>query len=190
MQAARNEFIREYNRLAALAAAAPDIHIYMANRRLDNPDHNTINHHNRQRQQPATQFKNQVHAPVAPAFNRFAFTANLGANKQFVPQANTFPAAPQHSGHLAGHLAGHQAGHLASHQASLQAVRQQQAKLVPHAQGPIMRWNGPFADTVPAGVHGLPRQVLDTPAVAAAKAAHFAAHNAARQSAPRRQTHF
>ncbi|XP_047738744.1 uncharacterized protein LOC108669093 [Hyalella azteca] len=163
VQAARNAFINEYNRLAALAAAAPDIHIIMANRRLDDPNLNIIPHHN------------HVQAPVQkafPAFNKFAFSANLGTNQQFVPQANTFP---HQAGHLAGHLAGHQV-----------AVPQHTFAPQPHA-GPIQKWNGPLADTVPAGVHGLPTQVMDTPEVAAAKAAHFAALNAAYQSAPRFQ---
>ena len=161
-QAARNAFIREYNRLAKLAADAPDIHIYMSGNRIDNPTHHHV-------QNPAP----VVHNPV-PAFNKFGFTANLGHNQQFVPQAHTFPAPATH--HLAGHLAGHQAGHV-THVAQ------------PHA-GPIFKWNGPFADTVPAGVNGLPRQVMDTPAVKAAKAAHFAALNAAAARAPAVHGHF
>ncbi|KAF2352679.1 hypothetical protein FHG87_016563 [Trinorchestia longiramus] len=169
---ARDEFIREYNRLAALAAAAPDIHIYTADRRLDNPNLNVIPHH----------APNVPTHKAVPAFNKFAFTANFGRNQQFIPQANTFPQA----GHLAGHLAGHQAGHRTAHQ----PVHQAPTFTPQHQTGPIQKWNGPFADTVPAGVNGPPTQVGDTPEVAAAKAAHYAALNAAYQAAPPRQQRF
>ncbi|CAL4157286.1 unnamed protein product, partial [Meganyctiphanes norvegica] len=40
------------------------------------------------------------------------------------------------------------------------------------------RWTGPMAATVPAGVHGAPNQVSDTPEVAAAKARFFQTYNA------------
>lgn len=160
LQAARNEFIREYNRLAALAAAAPDIHIIMASNRIDHPVHQ---HTFTQQQQVAP-----VHQ-VIPAFNEYGFTANLGRNNIFVPQAHTFPAAPTHR----------QAGHLAGHHFVPQDISATNA-----------RWTGPLADTVPAGVNGLPQQVRDTPEVAAAKAAHYAALNAAYHAAPRQQTHF
>jgi len=141
---ARNDFIREYNRLAALAAAAPDIHIIMRDP-LD-------------QLQPVPQaHTNQLAQPAFQGFDNFGFTANLGQNQNFVP-----------TGHLAGHLAGHQVV--------------QQAPVAPH--DPTLRWTGPLADTVPAGVHGLPTQVTDTPAVAAAKQAHFAALNRAFRAAP------
>jgi len=66
-------------------------------------------------------------------------------------------------------------GHLAGHQAAV----------APPTQGPTLRWTGPLADTVPAGVNGLPTQVQDTPAVAAAKRAHFAALGHAYRLTPR-----
>ncbi|XP_037796374.1 uncharacterized protein LOC119591700, partial [Penaeus monodon] len=90
VSAARQAFIAEYNRLAELAAAAPDIHIY--------------------HEDPRDRLQRlQVAAPLAtsqavPAFNDYSFSASLGNNQQFVPGPNTFP-----TGHLAGHLAGHQA---------------------------------------------------------------------------------
>jgi len=142
---ARNDFIREYNRLAALAAAAPDIHIIMGNHRtLDTLP-----------AVPQVQ-TNHIVDPVFQGFENFGFTANLGQNQQFTP-----------SGVLAGHLAGHQAA------------------VAPPTQGPTLRWTGPLADTVPAGVNGLPTQVQDTPAVAAAKRAHFAALGHAYRLTPR-----
>ena len=155
-QIARDNFIREYNRLAALAAEAPDIHIIMSDRR---PIQNEIVH-NSLSQQPAV-----PHVPVNPAFNKFSFQANLGGNQQFLPTHATFPAA----GHLAGHLAGHQAGHQAP-LATLDSVHPG-------------KWTGELADTVPAGVNGLPRQVTPTPAVQAARNAHFQALQAAFQRA-------
>ncbi|CAL4187956.1 unnamed protein product [Meganyctiphanes norvegica] len=115
---ARNAFLQEYNRLAALAAAAPDIHIIMGTRQLPH-------------QVPVTHVNN-------------------------VP---------------AGHLADHLAGHLAGHQVP---VINPTPTFVP--SGPIMTWTGPFADTVPAGVNGLPQQVRETPEVAAARAALVRAH--------------
>merc|ERR1712106_953795 len=133
---ARNAFLQEYNRLAALAAAAPDIHIIMGST-LQLPQH-----HQGQR-------------------------------------VNTVPAVP--AGHLAGHLAGHQAGHRFNVPAPIIAPT---PTFIP--SGPIMTWPGPFADTVPAGVNGLPRQVQETPAVQAARAALYAAHAAA----PRPQAQF
>jgi len=153
LDAARADFIREYNRLAHLAAAAPDIHIIMGaneqlNRRLNAG----------QPVQTVPVVSNHIAQPAAPtftspAFDQFGFTANLGTGQNF-------------GGHLAGHLAGHQAGHHVA------------------PASPTLRWNGPLADTVPAGVHGLPTQVKETPAVAAAAAAHFAAHQAALGHAP------
>ena len=158
--AANAEFIREYNRLAKLAADAPDIHIIMSDRRLDDPRFNTVN-------------VNPVpRVPSNPTFNKFSFSAPLGGHNQFIPQTNTFPAIPTHrnlGGHLAGHLAGH---HVARPRHSF-------------AHTPVTPWKGPFADTVPAGVNGLPKPAQDTPEVRAAKAAHFAALNAAFASAPR-----
>merc|ERR1711970_601625 len=130
---ARNAFLQEYNRLAALAAAAPDIHIIMGTRHLPNK----------------------------------------------VNQVNNVPA-----GHLAGHLAGHMAGpqvHVPQVQVPVIAPT---PTFVP--SGPIMTWPGPFSDTVPAGVNGLPQQVRETPEVAAARAALLAAH----ARAPRPNPHF
>merc|ERR1719341_384173 len=142
LDAARQDFIREYNRLAQLAAAAPDIHIIMgATHRLNNvPSVPVVNNHIAE---PVTFTQPQ-------GTENFGFTSNFGLGQQFV--------------HTTGHLAGHQAGHLAGHQAPAT---------------PSLRWTGPFADTVPAGVHGLPTQVRETADVQAAKAAHFAAHSAA-----------
>merc|ERR1712189_114046 len=68
---ARNNFIQEYNRLAALAAAAPDIHIIMGANQLPNQIVNQVNH------VPAGHFAghlaghmagHQVHVP-APVIN-------------------------------------------------------------------------------------------------------------------------
>merc|ERR1712121_53112 len=136
---ARAAFLQEYNRLAALAAAAPDIHIIMGTRQL--PDQ--------------------------------------------VNQVNNVPA---------GHLAGHLAGHMAGHQVHVPHVPQVHVPQV-HApviaptptfvpSGPISTWPGPFADTVPAGVNGLPQQVRETPEVAAARAALYHAHAAAPRPNP------
>jgi len=156
LDAARAEFLREYNRLAHLAAAAPDIHIIMGaneelNRRLNAG----------QPVQTVPTVSNHIAQPVTPtftnpAFDQFGFTANLGTGQNF-----------------GGHLAGHQAGHLAGHQAG--------HHVAPAA--PTLRWTGPLAHTVPAGVHGLPTQVQDTPEVQAAAAAHFAAHRRAHAAA-------
>ncbi|XP_064085105.1 uncharacterized protein LOC135200404 [Macrobrachium nipponense] len=152
VSAARAAFIAEYNRLADLAARAPDIHII----------HRDPVEHQRAIQQAANHVPQSV--PV-PAFNAFSFSANLGNNQQFVPGPNTFPAA----GHLAGHLAGHQAPPVP-------------APTSPHrfsAPGaPTQKWQGPFAHTIPAGVQGS-QGTVETPEVAAARSAHFAAHAAA-----------
>merc|ERR1712128_233627 len=134
---ARNAFIQEYNRLAALAAAAPDIHIIMGS------------------------------------------TLQVPQHHQVQQRVNIVPAVP--AGNLAGHLAGHQAGHRFNVPAPIIAPT---PTFIP--SGPIMTWPGPFADTVPAGVNGLPRQVQETPAVQAARAALYAAHAAA----PRPQAQF
>ena len=161
-QLARNNFIQEYNRLAALAAEAPDIHIIMGST-LKNHHHQQLAHNTIVPQQPA--------APVLPqntGFNRFTFSANLGGNDQFVPTAQTFPAA----GHLAGHLAGHQAG-------VQQVPSTHRFTSEPHPG----KWMGELADTVPAGVNGLPRQVTPTPEVQAARNAHFQALQSAFQAA-------
>ncbi|XP_068226299.1 cuticle protein CP1499-like [Palaemon carinicauda] len=150
--AARAAFIAEYNRLADLAARAPDIHII----------HRDPIEHQRAIQQAATHVPQSV--PV-PAFNSFSFSANLGDNRQFVPGPNTFPSA----GHLAGHLAGHQA--------PARAPAPTHRFAAPDA--PVAKWQGPFAHTVPAGLGGAPAQTVETPEVAAARNAHFAAHAAA-----------
>ncbi|XP_066942159.1 cuticle protein CP1876-like [Macrobrachium rosenbergii] len=147
--AARAAFVAEYNRLADLAARAPDIHII----------HRDPIEHQRAIQQAANHVPQSV--PV-PTFNAFSFSANLGRNQQFVPGPNTFPGA----GHLAGHLAGHQAP----------------APAAPHRfsapDAPTPKWQGPFAHTIPAGVQGSQAQTVETPEVAAARNAHFAAHAA------------
>lgn len=82
VQAAREAFIREYNRLAELAALAPDIHIYHRDPNLP---------------------------PLAghPGYDAFSFSASLGTNEQFNPGPDTFPSVGQLPGHLAGHTAGH-----------------------------------------------------------------------------------
>jgi len=168
LTAARTNFIAEYNRLAKLAADAPDIHIIMSDRRPDDPRLNTIPH------LPAPASPHKPASVPAAFFENYGFTANLGGNQQFFPSANTFPAPPTHGGHLAGHLAGHQAP--------------APAQLSAPATAPL-RWTGPLADTVPAGVHGLPQQVQDTPEVAAAKNLHFRALEAAFRSASHQPTH-
>ncbi|XP_063597190.1 uncharacterized protein LOC134773877 [Penaeus indicus] len=153
VSAARQAFIAEYNRLAELAAAAPDIHIYHEDPR-----------DRLQRLQTAAPLA-PTHA--APAFNDYSFSASLGNNQQFVPGPNTFPA-----GHLAGHLAGHQApAHPAPAPAPAPAPHRFQA-----TEAPVARWTGPVADTVPAGLGG---RTSETESVAAARDAHFRAHAAA-----------
>jgi len=139
LTSARQNFINEYNRLAKLAADAPDIHIIMSNR---------LPH----QQQPAV--APAVVEPVAPIFDQFSFNTNLGTSQHFNPSSLTFPTA---GGHLAGHLAGHN---------------------VPAPTAPL-RWTGELAHTVPAGVNGLPTQVVETQAVKLAKDAHFRAHDRA-----------
>lgn len=158
--AARRAFTAEYNRLAELAALAPDIDIYH-----DDP---------RQHQQALQAVSNQLPQtfaaprPVNPAFNSYSFSASLGSNQQFFPGPNTFPGA----GHLAGHLAGHQAG-----VPTVPAAPTTHRFNAPAA--PTGKWTGPFAHTVPAGLSGLPSRTVETQEVQAAKAAHFAAHAAA-----------
>ncbi|KAK7070386.1 hypothetical protein SK128_023427 [Halocaridina rubra] len=163
VMAARRAFIAEYNRLAELAALAPDIHIYHDDPRQRLQQLDALANHIPQATPVTT-----VQRPANPAFNSFSFSANLGNNQQFVPGPNTFPGA----GHLAGHLAGHQAGVPA--QPSVQTSH----RFSPSAAAPVQRWPGPFAHTVPAGV-GVPQAAMDTPEVAAAKRAHFDAHAAA-----------
>ncbi|XP_045618911.2 cuticle protein CP1876 [Procambarus clarkii] len=153
VQAARDAFVREYNRLAELAALAPDIHIYEQRPLTQVPAHLQ---HLSQQPRPA--------APIPPAFNAYSFSASLGGSQQFVPGPNTFPSSP---GHQAGHLAGHQAGHQAPVHRPAPVHR---FSASPDQPAP---WTGPLADDVPAGVSG---RTQDTPNVAAAKAAHFRAH--------------
>ncbi|XP_045102118.1 uncharacterized protein LOC123498767 [Portunus trituberculatus] len=162
VEAARNAFIAEYNRLARLAALAPDIHIYHRDRVMD----------------PVTNVPQAINPPT---FNAFSFSANLGTNEHFVPGPNIFPGAT----HMAGHLAGHQAA--PTHKPVLKHAPRPMVTAAPHrftavsqtplfdlaAEEPIMRWTGPFADEVPAGLSG---HVSETPSVVAAKAAHFRAH--------------
>ncbi|KAG7173985.1 uncharacterized protein LOC121859864 [Homarus americanus] len=155
VHAARNAFILEYNRLAELAALAPDIHIYHATPR-PGAAHTSLPSH--------------VAAP--PAFNAYSFSASLGGNQQFIPGPNTFPSTGHHAGHLAGHLAGHHAGHRAGHVPAPQPATHRFAA----SPDTISKWTGPLADEVPAGVQG---NVQDTANVAAAKDAHFRAHAAA-----------
>lgn len=163
VEAARNAFIAEYNRLARLAALAPDVHIYHRDPVLD----------------PITRVARPINPP---SFNAFSFSANLGDNQQFIPGPNIFPGASHMPGHMAGHMAGHH------FKPTPQPVVHQRARLpvttaprteftkVPlfkMADEPVSRWTGPFADEVPAGLSG---HVMETPSVAAAKAAHFQAH--------------
>ncbi|KAK3887513.1 hypothetical protein Pcinc_008392 [Petrolisthes cinctipes] len=155
--AARAAFIAEYNRLAELAALAPDINIIYRDPNdpiMPRPDH-------------------------PPHFNTFSFRANLGDNTQFQPGPNTFP---YHSpGHLAGHLAGHSVASRPAIRSRPQPAPQLAAEPKPVASfpvhrfspAPIQRWTGPLADDIPAGVGG---SVMETPSVVAAKAAHFQAH--------------
>ncbi|XP_050724270.1 uncharacterized protein LOC127002414 [Eriocheir sinensis] len=172
VEAARNAFIAEYNRLARLAEQAPDIHIY-----------------HRDPEQDLSAPSGVVrHRPInPPAFNAFSFSANLGANQQFVPGPNTFPGAS----HMPGHLAGHHVHAAPTHAPAApthapaapthapvsfrasQRPRITQAPLFNIVDEPVARWTGPFADEVPAGLSG---HVMETPSVAAAKAAHFQAH--------------
>ncbi|KAK8377188.1 hypothetical protein O3P69_013675 [Scylla paramamosain] len=161
VEAARNAFIAEYNRLARLAALAPDIHIYHRDRVMD----------------PVTKVPKPINPP---AFNAFSFSANLGTKEHFVPGPNIFHGAT----HMAGHLAGHQT--VPTHKPVVQHAPRLPATAAPRftpvsqaplfdlaAEEPVMRWTGPFADEVPAGLSG---HVSETPSVVAAKAAHLRAH--------------
>ncbi|XP_042857705.1 uncharacterized protein LOC122243993 [Penaeus japonicus] len=162
VSAARQAFIAEYNRLAELAAAAPDIHIYHEDPRDRLQRLQTSSPHLANPAVPSV--------PSVPAFNDYSFSASLGNNQQFVPGPNTFPSA----GHLAGHLAGHQApAHPAPAPARAPAPAPHRFQ-VPDA--PVARWTGPVADTVPAGLGG---RTTETESVVAAKDAHFRAHAAA-----------
>ncbi|CAL4079336.1 unnamed protein product [Meganyctiphanes norvegica] len=194
--AARARFIQEYNRLAALAAAAPDIHIIMDDRTHPSVVNNNLlqQQHTGSQMSPVVRHQQKQHTPqlpvkipqhhqqpqslsqqhpANPAFNTFSFSTTLGDNQQFFPQVNFIqPATPpaptrMHNRARPVHFP------------------------VPIAQPtttfngePIIRWTGPLADTVPAGVNGLPQQVSDTPEVAAAKASHFRAHALARAFNP------
>lgn len=164
VEAARNAFIAEYNRLARLAALAPDVHIYTRDPRVDR-------------------------VPLAPrpinppAFNAFSFSTNLGDNQQFMPGPNVFPGASHMPGHMAGHMAGHHRFRPTPAPAPSPAPRPRaqitaaptftDTPLFRIADEPIVRWTGPFADEVPAGLSG---HVMETPSVIAAKEAHFRAH--------------
>ncbi|XP_076039205.1 uncharacterized protein LOC143024296 [Oratosquilla oratoria] len=145
--AARLAFIREYNRLAKLAADAPDIHIYMNDPR---PILKEL--------VPQVTFTPAAQPNIPnPTVNNYQFSADLGRNSLFQPGPNTFPA-----GHLAGHLAGHQAP-------APQPAPRVTSRFAP-TEAPVAKWTGPVADTVPAGLEGLTKE---TPAVAAARAAHI-----------------
>jgi len=179
---ARARFIQEYNRLAALAAAAPDVHIIMDDRThpsIVNNHHQQQQHNPRlvplvhQQQQPQTLSQRQ---PPNPAFNQlFTFGTNLGDNQQFIPQSNFIQPVATTAPRKQHNNAQHTISQLAN---------------LPIAGGSKTifskptRWTGPFADTLPAGVNGLPRQVADTPEVAAAKQAHFRAHALAHANNP------
>lgn len=164
VEAARNAFIAEYNRLARLAALAPDVHIYHRERVMD----------------PVTKVPRPINPP---AFNAFSFSANLGTKEQFVPGPNIFHGATHMPGHLSGHLAGHQVA--PTHKPVLKQAARPKVTAAPRftptqvplfslaAEEPVMRWTGPFADEVPAGLAG---HVSETPSVVAAKEAHFRAH--------------
>nr|XP_053635041.1 cuticle protein CP1876-like [Cherax quadricarinatus] len=140
VQAARDAFIREYNRLAELAERAPDIHIY--------------------EQRPL--LPGQTRPVPVPAFNDFSFSANLGGNQQFVPGPNTFPSA----GHLAGHLAGHHAGHNVP--APRPAAPRPSAHRFSPPSDYSPPWTGPLADDVPAGVSGRTQDTPNVAAAKAA----------------------
>ncbi|KAG7164443.1 Cuticle protein [Homarus americanus] len=94
--AARNAFVKEYNRLAMLAAQAPDTHIY----------HEQLHHH-----PGATKHHHHHYGVPLPslqqhaAVNAYKYSANLGLNEHYVPGPKTFSSV----NHLAGHMAGHQA---------------------------------------------------------------------------------
>merc|ERR1719337_328710 len=158
----RAHFLSEYNRLAKLAADAPDIHIYHQDPRQKLAHLNAV-------PTPAP-----LLAPVHnPAFNAYSYTANLGDNQQFFAGPNTFPAQAVHqAGHLAGHLAGHQAPAPAP-------VRVPAATFAPVPtfntvhDAPPAKWTGPVADTVPAGLSG---RTVETDAVKAARASLYRAH--------------
>lgn len=147
--AARAAFIAEYNRLAELAALAPDINIIY--RDPNDPS-----------------MPRSIHPPL---FNTFSFRANLGDNTQFNPGPRTFPS------HSPGHLAGHRAAPVPAPKPAPRPVAEPKpvASFPVHrfSPAPVRRWTGPLADEIPAGVSG---SVMETPSVMAAKAAHFQAH--------------
>lgn len=150
VQAATLHFLKEYNRLAKLAADAPDIHIYQDDKL--------------QRVQPSqTHHRSQPAVNPLQGLNFYTFTASLGGQNQFQPHqiSRSFDQV-----------------HQAPVQRSVQNVvrPQHQQVIVRQVQPvePIRKWTGPMADTVPAGVQGLPRDVTPTPEVSAARSAHFA----------------
>ena len=167
VQAATAHFLNEYNRLARLAAEAPDIHIIQKdprtkqNIRIDRPAA-TARHPNLLPQQPQQQHHHHQAAPAPlprQASNQYAYSATLGSNQQFLP--NQFRSAHQRE-------ATHHSSGRPHTFAAAQSQRQQQ-------QQQPRRYTGPFAHTVPAGVNGLPTVVRHTPAVEAARQAHFQA---------------
>ncbi|XP_042230064.1 uncharacterized protein LOC121871716 [Homarus americanus] len=196
---ARQRFIEEYNRLAILAAEAPDIHIYheqprsqlvtdtLPRERVDTL-RGVVTDSRRQQQAFAPR-------PIQPpVFNSFSYTVDLGSGKEFNPSPNTFPtivghptthpsSTPQRATHRfapvrAPTFAPVRAPTFAPVRAPTFApVRAptfnlNRASTYNPDPAPTPRWKGPLADTEPAGIHG---QVQDTHDVATMKATHFRA---------------
>jgi hypothetical protein len=188
--AADAAFVQEYNRLALLAAEAPDIHIYTDDRQ--HPEAQSVqyeagnvvpdqfiyvpkdNEHNVQRVAVPDQMMyvpedNEHNVERVTVLDQMMYVPEDDKhNVERVAVQDQMMYVPEddiqdHVERMAGHQAGHMAGH--------------QAQVVP-TQG-VTKWEGPFADTVPAGVNGLPRQVAETPEVMAARQALLDAHAAA-----------
>jgi len=138
--AADAAFLQEYNRLALLAAEAPDIHIYTDDSQIPEEQHLRF------------QTEEVVQSPVE----------HLAED---VAQDQVQRVAGHQAGHMAGHMAGHNVQFVPTHTLTAQEI------IVP-------KWEGPLADTIPAGVNGLPRQVTETPEVLAARQALLDAHAA------------
>ncbi|XP_069958594.1 uncharacterized protein [Cherax quadricarinatus] len=85
--AARDAFMREYNRLALLAADAPDTDVVNEEPRRHLRSHNS--HHS----QGAPRFQQEASPPYTPFFDAFSYSVNLGGNQQFQPSSVTFRSA-------------------------------------------------------------------------------------------------
>ncbi|XP_045602568.1 guanine nucleotide-binding protein G(s) subunit alpha isoforms XLas [Procambarus clarkii] len=195
VEAARNAFVREYNRIALLSAQSQDTGNFN-----EEPPRRLRANSGRQRQaQPRRQpqvepqveplVEPQVEPQVeprrqpqtfaarptyTPAADAFSYSVNLGTNQQFHPGPRTFPAAPTFNAART-----FPAARTFSSIPTIPAASAFPApQPVTHrfAPAPVARWTGPQADTIPAGVGG---GVTDTKDVAAAKAAHLQAVAAA-----------